>query len=172
MAEPSAPAPVLFTVAGPRRRGRLSTMARPHGHARLAADMTALRGAGVDILVCALPDTERAELGLTHEPRLAEAAGLRYVPMPIPDFTVPPIPVALPVLRDLAAELRAGAHVVAHCRCAIGRSSLIAVSLLILGGVTPRAAWASMARARGATVPDTEEQRAWTLELFRVVSSG
>jgi protein-tyrosine phosphatase len=147
-------------------------MVRPHGHANLAADMAALRGVGADILVCALPDAERAELGLTDEPGLAEAAGLRFVPLPIPDFTVPPIPVVLPVLRELAADLRAGAHVVAHCRCAIGRSSLIAVSLLILDGITPEAAWVSMERARGAAVPDTEEQRAWTLELFRVVSSG
>ncbi|MEV7342312.1 tyrosine protein phosphatase [Streptomyces sp. NPDC093544] len=165
-----APAPVLFTVTGPGRPGRLSTMVRPHGHANLAADMAALRGVGADILVCALPDAERAELGLTDEPGLAEAAGLRFIPLPIPDFTVPPIPVVLPVLRELAADLRAGAHVVAHCRCAIGRSSLIAVSLLILDGITPEAAWVSMERARG--VPDTEEQRAWTLELFRVVSSG
>lgn len=170
MTEPSAP--VLFTVAGPPGPGRLSTMVRPRGHANLAADMTALRKAGTNILVCALPDAERAGLGLADEPRLAEAAGLRFVALPIPDFTVPSIPVVLPALRELAAELRAGAHVVAHCRCAIGRSSLIAVSLMILLDITPEAAWASMERARGAAVPDTEEQRAWTLELFRVVSSG
>ncbi|WP_405817459.1 tyrosine protein phosphatase [Streptomyces sp. NBC_00838] len=134
--------------------------------------MAALRGAGTDILVCALPDAERAALGLADEPRLAEAAGLRFVALPILDFAVPSIPVVLPSLRELAAELRAGAHVVAHCRCAIGRSSLIAVALMILLGITPEAAWASMERARGAAVPDTEEQRAWTLELFRVVSTG
>ncbi|MEU3246300.1 MULTISPECIES: phosphatase domain-containing putative toxin [unclassified Streptomyces] len=165
-------APVLFTVAGPRGPGRLSTMVRPRGHGLLAADMAALRGAGADILVCALPDAERAELGLTDEPRLAVAAGLRFVALPIPDFTVPSIPVVLPALRELAAELRAGAHVVAHCRCAIGRSSLIAVSLMILLDIAPEAAWTAMERARGTRVPDTEEQRAWTLEFFRLVSAG
>ncbi|MFJ1610731.1 tyrosine protein phosphatase [Streptomyces sp. NPDC088253] len=170
MTEPSAP--VLFTVAGPRGPGHLSTMVRPRGHGLLAADMAALRGSGADILVCALPDAERAELGLTDEPRLAEAAGLRFVALPIPDFTVPSIPVVLPALRELAAELRAGAHVVAHCRCAIGRSSLIAVSLMILLDIAPEAAWAAMERARGTRVPDTEEQRAWTLEFYRFVSAG
>jgi protein-tyrosine phosphatase len=70
------------------------------------------------------------------------------------------------------AALRAGAHVVAHCRCAIGRSSLIAVSPMILEGIAPDAAWAAMERARGTRVPDTEEQRAWTLEFFRLASPG
>ncbi|MFG2555516.1 tyrosine protein phosphatase [Streptomyces sp. NPDC048581] len=165
-------APVLLTVTGPRGPGRLSTMVRPRGYGLLAADMAALRGAGADILVCALPDAERAELGLTDEPRLAEAAGLRFVALPVPDFTVPSIPVVLPALRELAAELRAGAHVVAHCRCAIGRSSLIAVSLMILLDIAPEAAWTAMERARGTRVPDTEEQRAWTLEFYRLVSAG
>ncbi|WKX15815.1 hypothetical protein [Streptomyces sp. NL15-2K] len=123
-------------------------MVRPRGHGHLAADMAALRGAGADIVVCALPDAERAELGLADEPRLAEAAGLRFVALPIPDFTVPSIPVVLAALRGLAAELWTGAHVVAHCRCAIGRPSLIAVSLMILEGIAPDAAWAAMERAR------------------------
>ncbi|MFI9047433.1 tyrosine protein phosphatase [Streptomyces sp. NPDC053427] len=167
MTEPSSP--VLYTVAGPRGPGRLSTMARPRGHGHLAGDMAALRGAGADVVVSALPAAERAQLGLADEPQLAETAGLRFVALPIPDFTVPSIPAVLPVLRDLAEELRAGAHVVAHCRCAIGRSSLIAVSLMILEGITPETAWTAMERARGARVPDTEEQRAWTLDFFRFV---
>ncbi|WP_236076230.1 phosphatase domain-containing putative toxin [Streptomyces coffeae] len=170
MTEPSAPA--VYTVAGPRGPGRLSTMARPRGHGRLAGDMAALRGAGADVVVCALPDAERTELGLADEPRLAEAAGLRFIALPIPDFTVPSIPVVLPVLRELTEELRAGAHVVAHCRCAIGRSSLIAVCLMILEGMAPETAWTAMERARGTRVPDTEEQRAWTLEFYRLVSPG
>ncbi|MGW2022439.1 tyrosine protein phosphatase [Streptomyces decoyicus] len=171
MTEPTA-APALFTVTGPQQPGCLSTMARPRGHGHLAADMAALRGVGTDILVCALPDAERAALGIADEPRLAREAGLRFVPLPIPDLTVPPVPAVLPVLEELAGELRAGAHIVAHCRCAIGRSSLIAVSVLILNGTAPEAAWASMERARGRKVPDTEEQRAWSLELFRLVASG
>ncbi|MGW7250799.1 tyrosine protein phosphatase [Streptomyces decoyicus] len=171
MTEP-ATAPALFTVTGPQQPGRLSTMARPRGHGHLAADMAALRGVGTDILVCALPDAERAALGLADEPLLARAAGLRFVPLPIPDLTVPPVPAVLPVLAELAEELRAGAHIVAHCRCAIGRSSLIAVSMLILNGIAPEAAWASMERSRGTKVPDTEEQRAWSLELFHLVSPG
>ncbi|WP_037764061.1 protein-tyrosine phosphatase family protein [Streptomyces sp. 142MFCol3.1] len=170
MAEPSTPA--LYTVTGRRGPGRLSTMARPRDHGHLAGDMAALRRTGVDIVVCALPDAERTELGLTDEPHHAEAAGLRFVALPIPDFTVPSVLSVLPVLRELVESLQSGAHVVVHCRCAIGRSSLIAVSLMVLEGTAPEAAWTAVERARGASVPDTEEQRGWTLEFHRLVSPG
>lgn len=140
-------------------------MARPRGNDRLEGEMAALKDAGVDVLVCALPGAERDELGLTGEPGAAEAAGLRFVEVPIPDFTVPDLPTILPVLRQLAAQLRDGAHVVTHCRAGIGRSSLLAAALLILNGLDPDTAWELIGRARGLAVPDTAEQREWTTGL-------
>ncbi|MFC9324105.1 tyrosine protein phosphatase [Kitasatospora sp. NPDC057015] len=156
--------PTLFTldVPGP---GRLSTMAKPRGGDWLEDEMTALGAHGVDVLVCALTRAEREELGLTDEPRAAAAAGLRFVEIPIPDRTVPDPATVLPILRSLAEELRAGAHVVTHCRAGIGRSSLLAAALLILRGTDPDTAWARLEEARGLAVPDTAEQRAWTLNL-------
>ncbi|MFK4227845.1 hypothetical protein [Streptomyces sp. NPDC019890] len=70
------------------------------------------------------------------------------------------------ILRDLAGQLRAGAHVVTHCRAGIGRASLLAASLLILNGVDPDTAWNSLEHARELSVPDTDEQREWTLKLL------
>ncbi|WP_033825098.1 tyrosine protein phosphatase [Kitasatospora sp. MBT63] len=153
--------PALFTVDLPLP-GRLSTMARPRGHDWLSDEMTALRRAGVDVLVCALTGPESEELGLAEEAREAVAAGLDFVPIPIPDRTVPDLRTVLPALRDLARRLRAGAHVVTHCRAGIGRSSLLAASVLILEGVDPGTAWDAIGRARGLAVPDTAEQRSWT----------
>ncbi|WP_157536641.1 protein-tyrosine phosphatase family protein [Kitasatospora mediocidica] len=156
--------PTLFTVEHPGP-GRLSTMAKPRGGDWLDDEMTALRGYGVDTLVCALTPPELAELGLVDEPRAAVAAGLRFVAIPIPDRTVPDHPTVLPTLRELAAELAGGARIVTHCRAGIGRSSLLAASLLILNGVAPHTAWARLERARGLAVPDTDEQRDWTMDL-------
>ncbi|MFI9150390.1 hypothetical protein [Streptomyces sp. NPDC053367] len=48
---------------------------RPRGHEHLADDVAALRADGTGIVVCALPDAERTELGLADEHRLAGAAG-------------------------------------------------------------------------------------------------
>lgn len=156
--------PSLFTVDLPLP-GRLSTMAKPRGNDWLEDEMAALKVAGVDVLVCALTAAEREELGLADEPRAAEAAGLQYVAIPIPDRTIPDLPTILPALRTLAAQLRDGSHITTHCRAGIGRSSLLAAALLILNGTTPDAAWSAIERARGLAVPDTAEQRDWTSQL-------
>ena len=47
----------------------------------------------------------------------------------------------------------------------IGRSALVAASLLRLRGVSSEDAWRQVAEARGAQVPDTHEQRAWVAAL-------
>ncbi|MER8186472.1 tyrosine protein phosphatase [Kitasatospora sp. NPDC094015] len=154
----------LFTVDLPGP-GRLSTMARPRGADWLEDEMAALVRAGVDVLVCALTGPELGELGLAAEGRAARAAGLRFVPVPIPDRCVPDLAAVLPQLHALAAELCGGAHVVTHCRAGIGRASLLAAALLILGGTAPGEAWAAIEAARGLAVPDTPEQREWTLRL-------
>ncbi|MFD9691830.1 tyrosine protein phosphatase [Kitasatospora sp. NPDC059088] len=158
--------PALFTVDLPGP-GLLSTMARPRGNDWLEDEMTALKDCGVDVLVCALTEPELGELGLAGEPRTAEAAGLQFIPIPIQDRTVPDLTTILPTLRKLAEQLHEGAHVVTHCRAGIGRSSLLAAALLILNGVDPDVAWNQIEHARGLAVPDTAEQRGWTVELLK-----
>lgn len=157
--------PTLFTIDLPGP-GRLSTMAKPRGADWLDDEMRGLREAGVDVLVCALTGPERDELGLSDEERAATAAGLRFVSVPIPDRTVPDPATVLPTLRELSDRLGAGAHVVTHCRAGIGRASLLAATLLILRGTDPDTAWDALEKARGLAVPDTPEQRAWTLRLL------
>ncbi|MEV7282438.1 tyrosine protein phosphatase [Streptomyces sp. NPDC093111] len=127
--------------------------------------MTALRRSGVDILVCALTRPELHDLGLTEESQAAAAAGLRFVAVPITDRTVPELATVLPTLDTLTEQLREGAHIVTHCRAGIGRSSLLAAALLILGGIGPDISWNLIERARGLAVPDTAEQREWTMQL-------
>ncbi|WP_283132736.1 protein-tyrosine phosphatase family protein [Rhizohabitans arisaemae] len=156
--------PMLHTVAheGP---GGLSTMAKPRGGDWLPDEMAALKAFGVDVLVCALTPGELRETGLSGEARAAAEAGLEFVGIPIFDRAVPASAEVLPVLSRLAGRLRSGAHIVVHCRYGIGRASLLAVSLLVLNGVTPEEAWRRLEHARGLPVPDTPEQRAWPAAL-------
>ena len=154
----------LYTVrrSGP---GRLSTMARPRGGDWLADELAALRRRGVDVVVCALTDPELAELELTGEAQAAQAAGLAFVRVPIPDRGVPERQAVRPVLDALAAELAAGRHVVVHCRYGIGRASLLAGALLVGEGWDPEQAWAELSRVRGYAVPDTDQQHTWLAAL-------
>ena len=158
--------PTLFAVDQPGP-GWLSTMAKPRGGDWLTDEMAALHTAGVTILVCALTTAELDDVDLTDEPRAAHDAGLQFVSIPIPDRGVPDPAAVLPDLQRLAGRVRDGTHVVTHCRFGIGRSSLLAVGILVLNGLPPDQAWQRLQRARGLTVPDTPAQRAWPNELLK-----
>ena len=140
----------MYTI----RPGVLSTMGHPYSLEHIAR----LADAGVDVIVCALTETELAELDLTDEPQEARDAGIAFHWLPIPDFGIPDTP---PRLDDVLADMRAGRHVLVHCWGGIGRSSLLAGALLVLDGASPEAAWQAIAEARGREVPETHEQRAW-----------
>ncbi|MGH2719382.1 MAG: tyrosine protein phosphatase [Actinomycetota bacterium] len=157
--------PSLFWLQAPS--GRLAIMARPRGGDWLQDELAALRAAGVDMVACTLTAAEMMELDLTGEPATAVQAGLGFVALPIADRGVPSAESALPILRRLLAELRLGRTLAVHCRMGIGRSSMIAASLLVMDGVEVEAAWAEAALARGLNVPDTAEQRAWIRQFVR-----
>ena len=152
--------PGMYSIPVPAA-GRLSTMPRPGGDDRLDAEMLAVRGAGVDVLVCLLTDAERAELGLAAEPAAATGAGLEFHAYPITDFGVPDPDEIRPLLDLLTDQLRAGRHVAVHCRGGVGRSSLIAAALLVRLGTPTEQAWQVITAARGVPVPETEQQRRW-----------
>lgn len=141
--------------------GRISTMPHPAGGGELSATMASLRARGTDILVSALTPKEQTDLHLADERAAAEAAGMEFHSLPIGDFGIPDRDEITPILTHLLERLHGGAHLVVHCWAGIGRSSLLAASLLVLDGVEPDEAWRLISDARGVTVPETDEQRAW-----------
>lgn len=157
--------PTLYTVARPGP-GTLSTMAKPRPGDWLPDEMAALADHGVDVLVSALQPSEVVELDLCREGDLAHAVGLRFVRLPIPDRGTPGgTDAVLPTLEGLVQDLGRGAHLVIHCRQGIGRSSMLAAGILALAGDDLDDTWARIETARGTTVPDTPEQRAWVERL-------
>ena len=159
----------LYTVRY-EAAGSLSTMAKPRGNDWLDDEMRSLREAGVDVLVCALTSEEREVVGLSDEPEAAQRAGLAFHAVPIRDRGVPDPTSVMPLLRDLADQLRDGRHIVTHCRFGIGRSSLLAAAILVLDGLRPARAWQLISTARGYDVPDTRRQRLWIDDLYRRLS--
>jgi protein-tyrosine phosphatase len=159
--------PTLFTIDQPGP-GKLSTMAKPRGGEWLVDEMTALRAAGVDILVSALTTAELIEVDLTDEPQTARDAGLQFASIPIIDRGTPDLAVVLPDLRRLAERLREGDHIVTHCRFGIGRASLLAAGVLVLNGLPPDQVWERLEKARGLAVPDNPAQREWPKLLPKV----
>ncbi len=147
-------------------------MPRPRGGDWLGDELQALAKAGVNVLVSLLTADEVAELELQDEERLCGDCGLRFISFPIPDRGVPfSIPETGRIVDLILEELWAGAAVAVHCRMGIGRSALIAACLLKSQGIGVDAAFAMISRARGFSVPDTEEQREW-VEGFATCRRG
>jgi protein-tyrosine phosphatase len=145
----------------------LSIMPHPRGGDWLADEIAAYHAAGVRVLVSLLTPEEAWDLELTQEAELCQAAGITFLSFPIPDRGMPPFTeTTFAFIGDLERRLmRDGRHVAIHCWAGIGRSSLMAASVLAHIGLAPERAFAALTRVRGLTVPDMAEQVRW-VEAF------
>jgi protein-tyrosine phosphatase len=140
----------------------LAIVRRPRGGGSLRDEMAAMRAAGIDVLVSMLEMPEAMELGLEQEEAAARSVGIRFVSFPIPDRKCPPDYDGFErLLQFLERSISEGKRVAVHCRACIGRSSVVAASLLVRSGLKNTEVWRMISSARGTSVPDTAEQRAW-----------
>ena len=153
--------PITYPIEGPWK-GRLAIVPRPRGEDWLEDEVRAWQEGGLDVIVSLLTPSEAQELGLTDEAVLAQAQGLNFLEFPIPDYGVPSsLESSLAFVETLDDALTRGKNIGIHCRQGIGRSSLIAASLLVLHGIQTEMAFSRVAEGRGRQVPDTSEQREW-----------
>ena len=143
-------------------QGRLAIMPRPRGGDWLADELKSWQTAGVDVIVSLLRHEEITDLKLDHEPTLCEQLGIQFISFPISDRGVPDSAEQyLQLITQLEGKLRNGQGVGIHCRMGIGRSALLAASLLVRAGHTVADAFSTIANDRGMLVPDTDAQVAW-----------
>lgn len=147
-----------------RNPPQLAIVARPRGGDWLHEDLAALKAGGIDVLVSLLEPEEAEELDLAAEGPVAESLGMSFISFPIPDRSTP---ADLAAFRErvgkMAAMVRQGRRIGAHCRGCIGRSTVLIAAILIALGSDASAALQRIEEARGWPVPDTPEQRAWIL---------
>jgi Dual specificity phosphatase, catalytic domain len=118
---------------------------------------------GVEIVVSLL---ELAEVpGLVEaEGDLCNELGVEFLWFPIRDGSVPVSASAFNgLIARLGEEVVKGKSVAIHCRAGIGRSVLVAASVLNYLHIDAEAALDMLAEARKLEVPQTEEQRQWIL---------
>jgi protein-tyrosine phosphatase len=146
--------------------GRLGIMARPRGGDWLRDEVAGWKSANVDLVLSLLEEEEIRDLGLEAEAELCRAAGIEYLSFPVRDFGVPESRCdAANLARAIAARISGRATVTIHCRGGIGRSALMAASVLIFCGINADAAFAMIALARGRDAPETPEQKRWVTSL-------
>jgi len=135
---------------------------------RIAAELISWRGAGTDVVVSLLENSETDQLGLAEEQETVESKGLDFISFPISDRGVPAsVHTALTLITDVSGALDDGKNVALHCPQSIGRSGLIAAGILPASGMQPERAVEIVSAARGFTVPETPDQRHW-LQRLRV----
>ena len=148
-------------------------MARPRGGDWLEDEIASLVRSGVATIVSLLEPAEEHDLDLVDERRQAEANGIEYVSLPMPDRGVPADGrAAIAVVEEMARAVARGRRVVVHCRQGIGRAALVACATLNRLGYSADDAMAAAGEARGCKVPETEEQVRWLRERAITVRLG
>ena len=161
--------PEVFRVAS-IGKGYLAVMARPGVSEPLRDTFDALARLDVGVVVSLLEDSEARELGLAEERAACESAGIEFLSFPIEDLGLPRDAGAVAHFSKLAhSRIRNGSALVFHCRAAIGRSGMMAASVLLHEGLTVREAFARISAARGLTVPDTPGQLEWVESNYEII---
>jgi ADP-ribosyl-[dinitrogen reductase] hydrolase len=129
----------------------------------LEADLERLREHHrADVLVSLMEDFEYPMLGVPDLLHRAQSHGLEVRHFPIQDLSVPAPDRAAAfdaLVTELRADLNAGRRVVVHCRGGIGRSGLVAASIVTTFGDAAREAIARVRRAQPKAVETAEQAR-------------
>jgi len=142
--------------------GFLAVMAKPVAGEWIEDEFRGIAQFGINCLVSLLEAQEIRELGLQTAPDLCAANQIDFAPHPIKDRGLPPsFSATQKLVVQLHGDILQGKNTVIHCRAGIGRTGLLAAAVLIRQGYQVAAALAMISKARGVTVPDTEEQIAW-----------
>lgn len=121
--------------------------------------------AGIGHILCLVSDEEIAQKSHAYFKALqAESLPCEVHHLPIPDFGLPASPTAfVEALRPLWQRWTQGESVVIHCAAGCGRTSLAAITFLLLAKV-PLDEALKQVRSAGSE-PDTEKQRQFLQQI-------
>ncbi|MBI1770977.1 MAG: dual specificity protein phosphatase family protein [Burkholderiales bacterium] len=146
-------------------QGFLAVMAKPIAGEWIEDEFRGIAQFGISRLVSLLETHEIRDLGLQAAPDLCAANQINFMHYPIKDRGLPSsFSATQKVVTQLHDAISSGDNTVIHCRAGIGRTGLLAAAVLIRHGFDAAAALAMISKARGVTVPDTEEQIDWLNE--------
>lgn len=154
----------IFWIETFANTARLGIMARPRGGDWLDDEIASLKKQNVNHLISLLESIEIDELGLKQEKNICAKYGIDFSNFPIEDRSLPDNATKIDVFISLlSSKIELGSSVVIHCRMGIGRSSIIAGSIMLklVGHRNAEDILNRISQARGLKVPDTEEQITW-----------
>lgn len=138
-------------------------MARPQA---LPGDIAAVKAAGIDTIISLLEPDEAAKVGLVAQGATCTALGMTLLSHPIRDMHLPEATAFAAFAADIATRLRSGSNIALHCHASIGRSGMLACTVLGHFGYTDETAIPHVSKMRGTPVPDTAEQAAFIKRIM------
>lgn len=152
-------------------KGKISIVSRPKGNEFLEESIEYLKQMEIGIVVSALTNEEEEELGLTLEGEFCNKYGIEFLKFPMQDRGIPLSISEIEIFcRNLALKVQDGFSIGVHCRAGIGRSSILASSIMAHLGYNAKDALNLISQSRRIKVPDTEMQEAWINEYYAYVS--
>lgn len=150
----------------------ISIMPHPMGGKHLGAEIKKFAAAGFETLICLVTAEELKLLGLEDEKIVCSASRIDFIHFPIKDFGVPDKEEdMIGLAEELEKRIRTGKKIIIHCRGGIGRSSLLACTLLMQQGLSCAEAIDLVSRKRGCRIPETEEQERWLKRLHTTIEA-
>jgi protein-tyrosine phosphatase len=125
----------------------------------LTDDLADLQAAGIGAVLSLTPMGELARLGVDMLPREAQRMGLRHHLLPIEDFGVADAEAVAEALWFVDAAFAREDGVLVHCRAGIGRSGMLAATILVHNGAPPEEAITVVRRARPGAMETEAQER-------------
>jgi protein-tyrosine phosphatase len=152
-------------------KGKIAIVSRPKGNEFLDESIEYLKQIDIGIVVSALTKEEDNELGLTLEGEFCNKYEIGFLKFPMQDRGTPASILEIEKFcRNLALKVQEGYSIGIHCRAGIGRSSILAASILAHLGFNSQDALSLISQSRRIKVPDTEMQEEWINEYYAHVS--
>jgi len=146
---------------------RIALSSRSAGFKFLASEIRAWQDAGVSCVVSLLQLHEAQRFGLENEQEICEKKGIRFHLFPIPDHETPKSPEDFSVfVNEILQFVLNGEAVLIHCYAGIGRTEILAASLLSALKVPPHQIFDKLGESRGYEMPETKAQRKWVEEFI------
>ena len=118
-----------------------------------------ITGQDLTMLVSLLSPNEEEQLGLEQEEVTCTAVGIAFNKLPIPDNSIPGVDNFTKFIDLLYSKTNEPGKILIHCRHGIGRSSLIAIGLMIKHGMPLKESIVMVRKIRGQNVPQHISQR-------------
>lgn len=125
-------------------------------------DLAALAAQGVDLLICLVEDHELARLDPPESPSdraaAVQAHGMRFLHVPIEDFTAPSVQEADALTQCILTALTDGRAVVVHCHAGLGRAGTVAACALLARGMSAADAIAAVRWVRPGAIQSQAQE--------------